>query len=66
VDVGVIVIATGIVEVIATVDDSAPRQVNGRITIRVGFTFRCTATVTDPITSTSTPTERRRDLRPRR
>jgi len=49
------------VEVIATVDDWPLGRSTGRITIRVGFTFRCTATVTGPITSTSTQTDHDHD-----
>jgi len=60
--VGVIVIDT--VEVIATVDERAPQWSTGRITIRVGFTFKCTATVTGPITSASTPTDHDHDQGP--
>jgi len=61
--VGVIVIAPVIValhvhgndtvEVIATVDDSAPCRSTDRVTIRVGFTFRCTGAIAGAITSTS-------------
>jgi len=49
------------VEVIATVDDLARRQVNGSDHDQGGVHVRCTATVTGPITSTSTQTDHDHD-----